>query len=187
MRQIDLNGNWSSRPEVIKGQIGEDIVLKHLEAMGYIIYRPVNGGAHPFDNLCANKDKSIFVVEIKTKPRRIYYPDTGINIRNYEDYCRTRAKHNIDIILFFVDEVKKCIYGGSLRDLETEITIEHGIDTLNYPLRHNGIIYFPLDNMKMGWDLSENEIMRLKQITTRSKPYDDLYQGITERRIDDTI
>ena len=69
MEQKLINSNWENRIEVKKGNIGEDIVEKYIEKLGYIIYKPVTEKSHPFDRLCVKNKIDIFVAEIKTNPR----------------------------------------------------------------------------------------------------------------------
>lgn len=166
---------WNDKIEVKKGDLGEAIVNEWLIKRGYIPYTPDYSGAHPFDKLCASKDKkTIFIAEVKSKPARTHYPDTGINISNYNDYKHVAEKYNIDIYLFFVDEDKCKIYGGILSSLETPRAIIHNQKTIDYPLKHNGIIYFPLEAMNEIGNITSEQAKRLRSYSTRKGCYSEL-------------
>ncbi len=163
---------WEDRITVIKGDTGEKIVTEYLIKRGYIPYSPEPVGAHPFDRLCATPDKKhIFVAEIKSKPARTHYPDTGINISHYRDYENIQRAHNLVVFLFFVDEVSKQIYGNKLSTLVAPREIRHHGQTLKYPLQHNGIIYFPLEAMKLVGTLTDEQSEVLESLSTRNKAY----------------
>lgn len=163
---------WHNMTTVKKGDIGEKIVSDWLISHGYIPYTPQAAGAHPFDKLCASRDKkTIFVAEVKSKPARTYYPDTGIDVRHYDDYKYIQSKYNIDVFLFFVDEDKRQIYGGKLSRLETQTEIIHNGKKISYPLEHRGIIYFPLSAMQIIGELTDNQAASLNQHSTRNEAY----------------
>lgn len=131
---------WAERPEVRKGNVGESIVDEFLRAKRVIPYRPDYDGAHPFDRLCATADKkSIFVADIKTKARRKYYADTGIDLAHYGDYTHIQNKYGLRVFIFFVDEYARQIYGNWLSELErpgsyTTNERNPGVD-ISYPLK----------------------------------------------------
>jgi hypothetical protein len=157
--------NWNDKPEVQKGSAGERLVLDWLNSRGVIVYLPVSDAAHPFDKLCATPDKkTIFVAEVKTKPCRVHYPDTGVNISNYNDYMHIRNKYTIGVYLFFVDEYLAKIYGNWISELESPCEIEHKGKIYQYPLRQKGIIYFPLARMKDVCVLSHDVVSTLSAI-----------------------
>jgi hypothetical protein len=179
-----------------KGDYGELIGDKRLKEKGIIAYMPVFDGAHPFDRLCATLDKKIlFVNEYKTKPYRLYYPDTGFNLSQYKGYVYTRDKYNMDIFICFVDEIKKEAYGNWLRKLENEIIVsndeinkhrmknigkQYNKGDIKYPLieksnkRDNrAIIYFPLKNTKFLFKITEEEILKLKELSSRNYNYEE--------------
>lgn len=173
--------NWEDQKTVQKGNIGEMEVSNYFAQKGYIVYKPENGGAHPFDKLIARKDKrEIFIAEVKTKARRSYYPDTGIDIRHYEGYCYITQKHNMELFIYFVDELMEKIYGNTLKKLKNPIKIEYEYETnfgnkkhktLKYPLKEKGIIYFPLKNMIKICELSSEQVKILKKLNQRSYVY----------------
>lgn len=163
---------WADKTTVKKGDIGESIVDAYLKSRGLIPYAPVTPGAHPFDRLCATADKRrIFIAETKAKARRTYYPDTGINERNFNDYMRIIAAHGIAVWLMFVDEHEGRIYGGSLERLSRERVVTHKDKTLVYPIRSGGVIYFPLESMTHISDIPKNEAVKLKALSQRNYEY----------------
>lgn len=164
---------WDDRPQVKHGDIGERIVDRHLIEAGLLPYRcEVKDRPHPFDRLCATPDKqTIYIADVKTKPARVYYPDTGINAKHYHDYQRIRQKHNIDVFVFFVDYDRAKVYGQYLSELEKERDVEWKGKTLKYPLRQEGIIYFPLSAMITVYELTDADVEELKKTSTRSNSY----------------
>jgi hypothetical protein len=140
--------DWQSLTTVKKGNIGEKLVDQWLTSKGYIPYSPIATGAHPFDRLVASRDKkTIFIADSKTKAKRKYYPDTGIDIRHYKEYMHIQQKHNIHVFIFFVDEESMLIYGNFLARLDKSIAVYHKNKKINYPLLQHGIIYFPMVSM----------------------------------------
>jgi hypothetical protein len=162
-KQID---SWQNQNTVKKGNIGEKIVKEYLEREGYIIYKPDTSGSHPFDNLCAS-DQNIFVVEVKTKEARKYYPDTGVDVRHFNKYNNIKEKHKINVYLFFVDAKNAKIYGNELE----ELIKPKMINGQNYPLRYKNIIYFPLENMITISQLTKQECENINKYNTKK------YQG----------
>lgn len=163
---------WGERKTVKKGKIGEAIVKKYLVDMGYIPYSPDCDGAHPFDNLCASRDKkTIFIADSKAKPARTYYPDTGINISHYREYKDISEKHNLEVFIFFVDEDSKTIYGNFMSELEKPIEIQYGVYTYKYPMEQKGIHYWALASMKQIGFLNDKEVEELRKLSTRNSAY----------------
>jgi len=170
-------GNWEDKKEVQKGDVGEIMVDNYLKEIGIIPYSSIVDKKHPFDRLCSTEDKrTLFIAEVKTKSRRTYYPDTGIDYRHYEQYKYIQTKYNIRIRLFFVDEHQKQIYGNYLDELEKEITIIHNNREIKYPLidikSKSPIIYFPLVYMKKIKDINDIESDMLKDLSTRNYKYE---------------
>lgn len=160
---IQQNINWEDLKSVKKGNIGEEITRRYLESKGYIIYKPLTDGAHSFDNLAIKDKTEIFVVEVKTKPRRKYYNDTGINVKHYKTYQEVSKKHNLKLFIFFIDEVAGLIYGNELKNL-----IRPVFDKKQYPLIEKGIIYFHLSNMVRIDELSKDQCENIKEFTNSS-------------------
>jgi len=164
-------------PGTKKGYIGEGEVDKYLTCLGIVPYSPIIGKSHPFDRLCASSDKKkIFVAECKTKASRTYYPDTGMNESNYQDYRNILDNYRIDIWLFFVDENTKTIYGNLLSELDKPIAIVHNGKRIEYPLVQkdtygHSIRYFPLVSMKEVCKISDAIAKDLKNLSRRNYEY----------------
>lgn len=160
--------NWQDKTTVRKGNVGEDALDRWLRENNYIPYTPPTEGAHPFDRLCATSDKkTIFVADAKAKPARKYYPDTGIDIRHYQEYLHLSEKYRLSVLLVFVDQNQKRMYGNFLRVLDKPRgTI------VRYPLEDGGIRYWPLEAMRHIGTLTDEEVEALKKYSTNKPAYD---------------
>jgi hypothetical protein len=148
------------------------LVDAHLFSGGIVPYGPLLGKAHPFDRLCASQDKkNLFIVEVKSKARRNYYPDTGVDVRHYEDYMHIKATYAIPVFIYFVDEMLMRVYGGEIGWLSCSRTVAHKGRQLNYPLRQGGIIYFPLEAMTTLCPIEADAAKQLKALSTRAYAY----------------
>lgn len=171
MKQRNLQNVRSWEIASQKARIAEEIVWQYLERLGYIVYRPISEGAHAFDILAVKDKKKVIIAEVKAKARRNYYPDTGINHRHYQEYKAIANKHNLNVFLFFVDEMLEMIYGNWLHILECKCKIKHKGKLIDYPLLEKGIIYFPLSKMIRICDLKVEESEALKSKSQRSYSY----------------
>jgi hypothetical protein len=167
--------DWQAKTTVKKGNIGEQIINKFLIAKGFIPYFTDVDCPHPFDRLCASKDKkTLFIAESKAKPARVYYPDTGIDKRHYDGYKFIQKKYRIGVFLFFVDEDAGKVYGNFLKRLDNPTTINHRGKIIDYPLEQKGIIYFPLSKMILAGIIPDDELNRLRKYTTRNNAYSEI-------------
>jgi hypothetical protein len=166
---------WQDRTSVRKGTLGEQIVHAHLEKNGYIVYSPATEGAHAFDKLAVRNKREIIIAECKTKARRKYYPDTGIDCKHYNEYKYIENLHNIPVFIFFVDELVKKVYGNKLSILEKPRNVKYELDGKrrykDYPLVQGNIIYFPMVAMEDIATLTENDCSKLISVSTRSYDY----------------
>jgi len=161
--------NWQEKPQVKMGKLGETLVRNYLINMGFVPFSPdENAGAHPFDFLCASKDKKrIFVAEVKTKPARKYYPDTGFNVSSYNTYLEVSRNYNMDVFCFFVDTAKREVDGNYLSVLATDTEVKHGNKTLVYPITDKGIVYFPIQSMITIATLTIDQCSEIESHATR--------------------
>ena len=154
---------------LIKGEVGEKIVKDIFERQGYVFYNPVTPGSHPFDFIAfkdfgdSEVETKIIIGDVKTKPRRSKYKDTGINLNCYNIYKNLSKTLQSRFMLFFVDENEGKIYGNTLKKLDEEFVA----DGQKYPWKWiavggNDIIYWHLDSMKTYHTLTEEEIKLIK-------------------------
>ena len=174
-----LMGQWNSKSEVKKGNLGEKIIDQYLLDCDFIPYHPFSDKAHPFDRLVASKDKKrIFVLEVKTKKSRKYYPDTGFNYSNYQDYDNIKQKYGLDIYITFVDDLEQEVYGNYLKELEKDREIKLRGKTIHYPKIENKngekIKYYPLEAMENIKKLNKEEIEQLNKLSNENYKYSSL-------------
>lgn len=151
--EAETNSKWHDKPEVKKGDLGEEIGEKRVLARGWQAYGPVFDGPHIVDRVyIRNKprpDGSKFIcVDFKCKELRKLYPDTGFPLRNYNHYVE--VDETIPVVIMFVDYIRGEIYGNNLKNLTPHMKIE------------KGIVYFPHDCMLFVDTLTPEEIQRIK-------------------------
>lgn len=156
-----MNLKWEK--QLIVGRYGESLIKKHFEQLGYISYQPTTKDkAHPFDNLFINNSdvSDMFACDVKTKPKRDKYPDTGVDWKHYLKYEKIKKEKNIPFYIYFVDVKLKSIYGAELNDLLKE----YNTHQYTYPLQYYSIkqdethMYFHLKNMKKIRELTPKEV-----------------------------
>jgi len=164
--------DWKDRIEVKKGDIGEQIVNDYLLSKGLIVYEPITEKAHGFDRLVSVGKERFVIVEIKTKAKRNKYPDTGIDYRHYIEYKTISEKHNLPVLLYFVDEMLGEIYGDRLDILERPNCYNYKESVLSYPkVEQYGrvkLIYFYQPTMKKIHTLTDGQIQNIKKYSSRS-------------------
>jgi hypothetical protein len=156
-----------------KGVYAEDLLVKIMRDDGCNIYRPSEKDrAHPIDMfVMSGQTMRMFACDVKAKPRRIKYPDTGIDTRHWAKYCHINTYQHTPVYLFFVDEDYGKIYGNWLDILNKAVEIMHNGQCIEYPKLEGNIIYFPLQSMQEIADLTKEDIESLKSLSTRSYQY----------------
>ena len=118
--------NWQDKPTTIKGNIGEDVIKQFLEEKDYIVYTTSTDGPHSFDLMFHQKGMKSKIIfgEVKTKDSMKWsYGDvTGFNTKQLNEYIELTQETNRDLLLFFVDDRLKQIYGAWLRTLINDKT-----------------------------------------------------------------
>ena len=163
--------NWEDKPQVKKGNIGENIVDQYFEGQGYIIYKPVTNAAHLIDRLYVKDKKKLIFADTKTKAKRNKYPDTGFDYQHYKDY-QMLQEMGLEVWIFFVDEVEAIVYGNTLEKLSEPQIVHHEGKTIKYPLRWGEIIYFYRKSMIDISLLSVEEVSEIKSYNTRNYEYE---------------
>lgn len=171
--------NWENKTTVQKGNLGEEIVYNNLINKGLIPYKPIYEGAHPFDFLCATKNKkNIVIVDAKAKARMNNKIDgsfvTGIDTKHFNDYKYLSEKHGIPVHIYFVDEhpKEKRIYGNSLTILEKTM--------FERTFKGTKITLFRLENMIHVAFLTSNQAESLMEKSTRTYAYDGALTKVTQ-------
>jgi len=121
------------------GMIGEQEVRAMLEAEGCIIYQPQTSGSHQLDMIAIKDKKTTIAADVKTKARRTYYSDTGVNESHFKLYREFMEKHNLEFYIYFVDRSLGKIYGNTINELEKRRW-------------HEGILYPRVERVKHGRD-----------------------------------
>jgi hypothetical protein len=169
--------SFNDRIETKKGTHGENLVRKHIEKQGWVVYRPVTDKAHSFDMLAIKDKNEVIIIEVKTKARMNKWPATGFDSRSLPNYEAMYLNHNIPVFVAFVDEQLKKAYAGNLHNLLDEyIETADGVTT-KYPKRiktkrNKEIIIFPLSKMKDLFILNEEDIKIMKDLSSRNYDYD---------------
>jgi hypothetical protein len=165
-----MASNWENKTTVKKGNIGQEIVRNYLESKGWIVYIPVTEGPHAFDNLAIKNKEQLIIADMKTKPARKYYPDTGFDLKHYNCYLKISVKHSIPVFVFWVDQINKKVYGNFISRLSEDCLINIKKDskeyTKKYPSIENGIIFFPLIKMITIASLTDKQCEQLKELST---------------------
>ena len=168
---------WEDKIQVQTGNAGETIIDRYIRSKNLMPYKAVFEGSHPFDRIIASTDKqNLYIADAKTKARRTYYPDTGINYKHYQEYKHLMNKYSMRVFLFFVDEWQQKVYGNFLDVLEKPVQISHNGKIYEYPLTQGIVIYFPLELMRDICNLDKTECELLKQLSSRNYEYP---QGVT--------
>lgn len=156
---------WHDKRETKIGDYGEFLVQQYLEDRGCVCYKSVTPKPHPLDYLVVWPDKTISGVEVKTKPSRNKYPDTGFNLKHYEGYKQFTDALKIPMRIYFVDSKRGEIYGNYLCELDKPRRIEGRL----YPREESSydgqwIRYYPNDAMIPIRPLTSEEICVLNRL-----------------------
>jgi len=161
---------FSQLPTTRKGTIAEKYVRDVLVSKGWHIYTYSADQSHPVDMLAITPDTRLVAVEVKCKCARVYYPDTGIDHKDYYGYHNLESLLNLPILLLFVDYQQRLVYGNYLDKLSQPITVVDNKRVLTYPLIDGKYVYFPLQAMEHYADIPPNIVAQLSNHTT-SKYY----------------
>jgi len=169
--------NWQTNESVKKGNRGEDIVYNILCEKGYLVYKYEQDKRHIIDFVVFNTEvHRIRFVDIKCKPARRKFPDTGFDIKSLEEY-----KLIMDIApvyIFWVDEAKKEVYYQDLEELLKPILIKHNDIELDYPIFSKNIVYFPLEKMKHLCKISDEQAKQIRKYSNISEKYCKVNENI---------
>jgi len=156
---------FSQLPTTRKGAIAERYVRDVLVSMGWHIYAYAADQPHPVDMLAITPDGRLVGVEVKCKCARIYYPDTGIDRNDYNAYHNLQSQLNLPVLLLFVDNYHRSVYGNYLDTLSQPLMIVDNKRTLEYPMVVDRYVYFPLQAMEHYADIPPAIVAQLNTRT----------------------
>ena len=167
-----------------KGELGEQFGDRFLRSIGWEVFKPGGNGAHSFDRLVVRRtDRSAMIADTKSKPARVKYRDTGIDMRHRDEYLEMSKRLTVECLLVFVDEDAGRVYGDFLSVLErhrrVDIGKEYKTRVLDYPRtewtrysdRIEEIRYYPLIAMRDLGQLTEQQCADLRSLSTRATNY----------------
>lgn len=133
------------------GDIGETYIAEFATAKGMKHFIPGRDGSYPVDSICYHTGrKKHYAVEVKTKPRMLYFNRIGYDCNDHELYMN----YEFPVYILFVDYFSKSIYGQWVKQLDAH---KQKIATPTVPT-----YTFPLEVMTKYRDLTEEEIKELK-------------------------
>jgi len=156
---------FSKLPTTRKGTIAERYVRDLLVNRGWHIYTYSADQSHPVDMIAITPDGRLVGVEVKCKCARIYYPDTGIDRKDYYAYHNLQSQLNLPVLLLFVDIYTKTVYGNYLDSLSQPLTIIDNQRELVYPMIVERYVYFALQAMEQYADIPPAIVAQLNTRT----------------------
>ena len=151
-----------------KGEAGESIIRSHLEAKGWIVYKPFTDGAHCFDMMSIKDKRAAVAIDVKAKARMTKWPATGIDERHFNEYSHFSEKYKMPFWVIFVDEYLGRIYGNTIDELEKPRVV----DGIEYPWVMRGKIrIWPLAAMKRIGTLADKQMKDLTKFNQRNHEY----------------
>ena len=131
-------------PSTRKGSIAEQYVVDLLSTRGWHVYRYAQDTSHPIDLLAITERRELVAVEVKCKPARVYYPDTGMDYNDYLAYHKLSADLGIPVLVLFVDYESCRVMGNYLDKLSEPIVVVDNGRELVYPWVVDKYVYCPL-------------------------------------------
>jgi len=140
--------NFKEREQTKMGELAEEMILNEfVQSKNSYPFRPAIDGTHPIDSVNISQENKMWAMDMKCKPRRKYYADTGIDLRFYNSYGE--IDKTTPVYLLFVDTYTGTIYGNWMRFLT--------------PKFEGNMVYFNLDQMVHYRYLDQEEILLLQK------------------------
>ena len=138
--------NFNKLPTTVLGNYGETFVTEFCKRNSLKCYQPSWSASFPVDAIMMTESLNLYQLEIKTKPRRIYYDDIGFDLPDWEVYTEFKS----DTCVVFIDYLSKCIWMQWISKLKECVRIK------------DKYVYFDLDKLTKYRDLTEEEVDKLK-------------------------
>lgn len=164
-----MNQQNSNASTTKKGDIGERILMRIIRTFfpSTNIYLPSEeDGAHQCDAIVISwKSLRIVLVDAKAKPAMSYYPESGINKDQFDNYIKIGRRHRALVFLCFIDEANGMAYGNFVQILKRKRKVFWNRNNLTYPRLCPGskglTIMFPIDYMRPLAILTDEEVKEL--------------------------
>lgn len=144
--------NFQKLKTTIAGNLGEAYIPQFCKAKNLKCYQPSWNDSFPVDSIMLDNKNKVYALEIKTKPKMLYYDRTGFD---YVDYL-TYLDFDIPVYILFVDYIAKKIYGNWLTKLKNNVIID------------GKYVYFELKHMITYKELNEDEVLQLKNASNNT-------------------
>jgi uncharacterized protein (DUF779 family) len=142
---------FKNLPTTIAGDAGEEYSPEFCKVKEIKCYKPIEDASFPIDRLFV-KNKRTYGLEIKTKPKMLYYPRTGMDTADDIEYMNM----DIPIYVLFIDYISKAIYGNWVHKLQKNKIVE------------GRYTYYQLSDMKEYRKLTDEEVNKLKELSNNS-------------------
>lgn len=146
-----MESTFKELPQTIMGEKAEKMLINEfVKSKGYIPYVTLNDESHPIDCICMS-GASIWHLDIKAKPKMLYYEMTGFDYADYKKYLT----YEQPVYILFADWLKKEVYGAWLSKLAAGDKKVFG-----------NVICFPLSQMTFYRNLTDEEAKELAKTST---------------------
>jgi hypothetical protein len=163
---------WEAKLE--KAQIGEEIIINYIKRdyPDYDILTHNVDKPHWIDIIIMNKENlDIKFIEVKTKEKWRKFDAIGFDVKNYKEYIALQNKTNIDILIYFVEEINK-----EIRLLKLSEAIKYDDLGKTYTHKPNKTIsWFIKEQTKFVALLTDEDCEKLNIVNKKIKPLKKLY------------
>lgn len=144
-----MSTNFKDLTTTKLGDVGEKYITEFAQSKNAKPYIPAFNASFPVDSICVSGIGKLFAVEVKTKPRMLYYEMSGYDNVDHQTYIN----FSIPVYVLFCDYVTKTMYGAWAKELDKQ------------PKSYftGGIVAFPLSAMTVYRGLSNIEVEEVKK------------------------
>lgn len=130
------------------GYRGEEFISEFAASKKSKAYIPAVSQSYPIDGLAITEKGVLYGIEVKTKPRLMYYEKTGFDAADWMTYTNLP----FPVYVLFVDYITKSIYGSWISNLK------------QFSEPKGNLVLFPLSAMTHYRYLNENEVEYIKEL-----------------------
>lgn len=145
-----MEKDFNNLPTTILGSFGEKYITEFAISKNSKPYIPAFKASFPVDGICISQTGKPFAIELKTKPRRLYYSDSGMDAIDFNTYLN----FHIPVYVLFCDHITKSMYGQWAKKLEP------------YQKQEGKLVYFDLKHFDEYRKLKYDEVLELISLST---------------------